>query len=107
MNFAVIRIGSAQYTVAVGDTVDVARLPGEAGQTIKLVDVLLVKDEKKTHVGKPTAKGASVEATIEAQYKGEKIDVRRFKAKVRERKHIGFRPQLTKLRITAIKTSDK
>lgn len=102
MTFAVIRIGSAQYTTHVGDTIDVAHLPGEAGQTITLSDVLLVSDGKKTQVGKPTVKGAVVEALIESQHKGDKVDVRRFKAKVRERKHIGFRPLLTKLRITSI-----
>lgn len=100
--FAVVRIGSAQYKIGVGDVIDVARLAGEAGETINVPDVLLVQDGKKTRVGKPTVKGASVEVKIEAQHKGEKLDVRRFKSKVRERRHIGFRPQLTRLLITAI-----
>lgn len=100
--FAIIRIGSAQYSVAVGDTIEVNRLEGQVGKTIKLSDVLLLHDGKKTHIGNPAVKGAVVEAVIEAQHKGEKIDVRRFKAKVRERKHIGFRWRLTKLRISAI-----
>lgn len=101
--FAVVRIGSSQYKVSVGDVIDVARMPGDVGETITVSDVLLLYDDGgKTKVGKPTVKGASVEAKIEAQYKGEKIDVRRFKSKVRERKHIGFRAQLTKLLITTI-----
>lgn len=102
MTFAVVRIGSTQYKVSVGDVIDVARLPGDVGETMKISDVLLTADGGETTVGKPTVKGAIVEAKIEAQYKGEKIDVRRFKSKVRERKHIGFRPQLTRLQITAI-----
>lgn len=102
MTFAVIRIGPAQYKVRVGDVIDVAHLAGEAGKTMKLTDVLLLSDGKKAKVGKPTIKGACVEAKIEQQYKGDKIDVRRFKSKVRERRHIGFRPHLTKLTITAI-----
>lgn len=100
--FAVVRIGSTQYKVSVGDVIDVARMSGEVGETIKVSDVLLTADGKETKVGRPMVKSASVEAKIEAQYKGDKIDVRRFKSKVRERKHIGFRPQLTKLLITAI-----
>lgn len=100
--FAVVRIGSAQHKLREGDTIDVARMPGQVGETVNFADVLLAYDGKETKVGKPTVKGASVEARIEAQYKGEKIDVHRFKAKVRERKHIGFRPQLTRLLITAI-----
>lgn len=100
--FAVVRIGSAQVKASVGDVIDVARLAGGVGETIKLSDVLLLSDGNETKVGKPIVKGASVEAKIEAQHKGEKIDVRRFKSKVRERKHIGFRPHLTRLQITAI-----
>ncbi|MBI3559652.1 50S ribosomal protein L21 [Candidatus Gottesmanbacteria bacterium] len=100
--FAIIRIGPTQYKVSVGDVIDVARMPGEVGDVITLSDMLLVADDKKVKVGKPTVKGTTIEAKIEAQYKGDKIDVRRFKSKVRERKHIGFRPQFTKLLITAI-----
>lgn len=102
MAVAVVRIGSKQYRVRVGDRLDVDRMDDEVGKTVTLSDVLLVQDGKKTTVGKPTVKGATVEATIEGQEKGEKIHIRRFKSKVRERKHIGFRPLLTKLRITAI-----
>ncbi len=100
--FAIIRIGPTQYKVSVGDVIDVPRMPGEVGDVITLSDMLLVADDKKVKVGKPTVKGTTIEAKIEAQYKGDKIDVRRFKSKVRERKHIGFRPQFTKLLITAI-----
>lgn len=102
ISFAVVRIGSEQRKVHAGDVIDVARLPGAVGETVTVSDVLLFTDGKTTKVGRPTVKGASVEARIEAQYKGDKIDIRRFKAKVRERRHIGFRPFLTKLAITAI-----
>ncbi|MBI4066175.1 50S ribosomal protein L21 [Candidatus Gottesmanbacteria bacterium] len=100
--FAVVRIGPAQYKVSVGDVIDIPRLPGDVGETFEVPDVLLLADGKAIKVGKPTVKGATVEAKIEAKYKGDKIDVRRFKSKVRERKHIGFRPSLTRLLITAI-----
>ena len=100
--FAIIRIGSGQFQVSEGDTIDVPRLPGEEGSTFKMSEVLLVNDGKTTKVGKPLVEGASVKATIAKQYKGEKIEVRRFKSKVRERRHIGFRPYLTKLTIVKI-----
>lgn len=100
--FAIIRIGPAQYKVSVGDVIEVARMPGEVGEVLSLSDVLLFEDDKKIKVGKPTVKRAAVEAKIEAHYKGDKIEIRRFKSKVRERKHIGFRSQRTRLLITAI-----
>ncbi|MEK7543795.1 MAG: 50S ribosomal protein L21 [Patescibacteria group bacterium] len=100
--FAIIQIGSTQLKVSVGDVIEVARMPGEVGDIVTLPNVLLVGDEGKVKVGTPTVKGSSVEAKIEAQHKGEKIHVRRYKSKVRERRHIGFRAYLTKLLITAI-----
>lgn len=101
--FAIIRIGSGQFQVREGDTIDVPRLEGDEGSTFKITDVLLLSDDKTTTVGKPRVEGASVKATITKQFKGKKIEVRRFKSKVRERRHIGFRPYLTQLTIEAIR----
>ncbi|MEK7141390.1 MAG: 50S ribosomal protein L21, partial [Patescibacteria group bacterium] len=75
---------------------------GEVGDVVTLSEVLLIDEDGKTTLGTPTVKGASVEAKIDAQHRGEKIHVRRFKSKVRERRHIGFRAELTRLQITAI-----
>ena len=100
--FAVVKIGSGQYKVSVGDEIDVPLMTGAAGAVISLPEVLLVSKEDGTKIGTPTVKGAKVKATIISHIKGEKVDVRRFKSKVRERRHVGFRAKLTKLRITAI-----
>ncbi len=100
--FAIVVVGGKQYKVAKGETITVDRLEGTVGDTISLDRVLLVSDGKKTKIGKPTVRGAKVIAKIAAQSKGEKIDVRRFKSKVRVRRHKGFRPQQTQLEITDI-----
>jgi large subunit ribosomal protein L21 len=100
--FAVVAIGGKQYKVAQGDKVIVDKLAGSVGDTVTIDAVKLVSDGKSTKVGTPTVKGAKVTAKIVAQGKGEKIDVRRFKSKVRERRHVGFRPQITTLEIASI-----
>ena len=100
--FAVVKIGPAQYKVSVGDEVDVPLMDGEVGAAVTFSEVLLVSEDDATKVGTPTVKGATVKAIIVSHYKGEKVDVRRFKSKVRERRHVGFRAKLTKLRITQI-----
>lgn len=100
--FAVVRIGPTQYKVSVGDLIEAATMTGEVGDVVTLSEVLLIDENGKTTLGTPTVKGASVEAKIDAQHRGEKIHVRRFKSKVRERRHIGFRAELTRLHITAI-----
>ncbi|MBI5620403.1 50S ribosomal protein L21 [Candidatus Gottesmanbacteria bacterium] len=100
--FAVVQIGSGQYKVSVGDRIDVPSMAGEVGDIVSLSHVLLTSDNDTTKVGTPTIKGATVSAKIESHHSGEKIHVRRFKSKVRERRHIGFRSKLTKLLITAM-----
>jgi large subunit ribosomal protein L21 len=100
--FAVVRISGKQYVVAKGDVIEVDKIAGSEGDTIALSDVLLTGADGKVVVGTPTVKGVSATAKILAQFKGEKIEVRRYKSKVRYRKHRGFRPQLTKLEIVAL-----
>lgn len=100
--FAIVVIGGKQYTVAKGDSISVERLPGNVGDTVTFDRVLLYSDGAHVKVGKPTVPRFSVKAKIVKHLAGEKIDVRRFKSKVRERRHIGFRPQLTMLEIISI-----
>ena len=100
--FAIVEIQGKQCKVSVGQTLSVERMEGEVGAIAKFDRVLMVSDEKTTKIGTPTVKGAVVSAKIIAQEKGEKLEVRRYKQKVRYRKHIGFRPQLTKLEIISI-----
>ncbi len=100
--FAVIAIGSKQYKVAKDDVITVDRLAGKVGEVITFDRVLLTGNDGKVKVGNPIVKGMQVTAKIIAHEKGVKIDVMRFKSKVRERRHIGFRAELTKLSILTI-----
>lgn len=102
--FAIVAIAGKQYKVTKGARLVVDKLDGEAGDSLKFERILLVSDEKKVIMGNPIVKGAMVRAKIVAQQKGEKLDVRRFKSKVRERRHIGFRPQETVVEIISITT---
>lgn len=100
--FAVVEIAGKQYRVKVGDVIDVSYIEGKEGSSLTFDRVLLISDDKKTTIGAPTVKGIVVKAKIVAQEKGEKINVRRFKQKVRYRKSTGFRPLVTKLEIVSI-----
>ena len=101
--FAIVKITGKQYTVKVGDVIEVDLLEGNASDVVTFSDVMLVKDEKNTHIGKPYVKGAVVTAKLIEQKQGEKVEVRRYKHKVRHRRHTGFRAQLSKLEITGVK----
>ncbi len=100
--YAVIRTGGKQYRVAAGDTVEVEKLVGDVGSAITLSDVLLVANGDTVIVGTPNVEGASVTAKISGQYKGEKIQILKYRPKKRIRVRRGHRQQITRLEIEAI-----
>jgi large subunit ribosomal protein L21 len=97
--YAVVRTGGKQYRVQEGRPVTIERLPGEAGQTVELNDVLLLADGENITVGAPTVEGARVVGTIREQGRAKKILVFRYKNKTRARKKNGHRQQFTTLMV--------
>ena len=101
--YAIIQDRNRQATVRKGDIVlcDLNR-PLAAGEKITFDQVLLVGDEGKVQVGKPTVKGASVSAEVLGEVKGEKVIAFRFKRRKGVRRKRGHRQKYTQVRITAI-----
>lgn len=98
MKYAVIKYQGHQYKVAEGQELLVDKLLDKSEP-----EVLLVADDGKVKVGKPILKEAKIKIKILAEeVKGEKLDIFKFKAKSRYRRHTGFRPQYTKLLIEKI-----
>ena len=62
--YAVVETGGKQYNATPGGTIDVEKLPGEAGEQITLDQVLLIVDGETVTVGRPTVAGATVTATV-------------------------------------------
>ena len=93
--FAVVRTGGKQYRVQEGRRVTIERLPGEAGQSVELNDVLLLADGENITIGTPAVEGARVLGTITEQGRAKKILVFRYKNKTRARKKNGHRQQFT------------
>ena len=62
--YAVLETGSKQYRVSAGDTLEIERLPVEAGKTFTFDRVLLVNADGKVTVGAPTVTGATVLADV-------------------------------------------
>ena len=100
--FAIVKIQGKQYKISPKDTIIIDRMEGEVGATVEFTDVLLVSDDKKTSIGTPFVSKKSVKAKILSHGKGEKLDVFRFRAKSRHRRHIGFRASQTTLEILSI-----
>jgi len=72
------------------------------GGKIELDEVLFISDEKNTLVGDPIIKGAKVTATSLGQFRGEKLIIFKYKAKVRYRKKRGHRQTFTRLTVNEI-----
>jgi large subunit ribosomal protein L21 len=99
--FAIVRTGGKQYRVAAGDKIAVEKLPGNAGDTVSLDDVLLAGDGGEVK----DSKSLTVSAEIIAQERGEKIIVFKKRRRHNYRRKQGHRQSLTLLRITAVGSS--
>jgi large subunit ribosomal protein L21 len=88
--------------VAVGNQLDVEKLPAEVGAEVEIAEVLMVSDDNGVQVGSPTVAGARVTATVVDHHRGEKIIVFKYKPKKRYRRKMGHRQDLTRLSITGI-----
>ncbi|MBK5911027.1 50S ribosomal protein L21 [Rhodothalassium salexigens] len=105
--YAVIKTGGKQYRVAKDDVIRVEKLAAEAGDTIKLTDVLMVGDDKGVTVGDPTIAGAEVSAEVVEQTRGDKVIIFKKKRRHTYRRTKGHRQHLTVLKITDIAAKKK
>jgi large subunit ribosomal protein L21 len=101
MNYAIIRSGSRQYQVKVGDKVIIDRLSDDVGKEIEFKDVLMTREGETIQIGTPTV-ASKVVGKIVRHLRGEKIYVEKFKAKVHYRRRTGFRADQTEVEITKI-----
>ncbi len=99
--YAVIKTGGKQYRVEQDDTITVERLPGDEGAEITIDQVLMVGGDNP-RIGTPTVDGASVQATIVEQSRGEKVIIFKKRRRQRSRTKNGHRQLHSVLKITAI-----
>ncbi len=99
MTIAVIQTGGKQYVVKAGDMITVEKLEGDINAAVQFT-VLLVADEQGTavQIGSPTL-SQTVSGKVTRQFRDEKIDVVKFKSKVRYRRRVGHRQPYTTVRI--------
>ena len=97
---AIIESGGKQYLVSKGDKIQVEKLPGSAGDTVKFEKVLFTSAGSDANFGKPTVSGAVVEGKILRQDRAKKVHVLKYKAKSKYRRKIGSRQHFTEVEIT-------
>ena len=100
--YAVVKSGGRQYRASVGDTIRVEKLPAGVGERLELDEVLLVVDDERVEIGRPTVEGAKVLATVVAQEKGPKIRIFKYRPRQGYRRRSGHRQRYTRLRVDEI-----
>jgi len=102
MRFAIIESGGKQYRAVEGQSIEVDRLPVEAGKQFNLERVLLMADGDEVMVGTPIVSGIEVKVTVADHIKGPKIDRFKYRPKKRIRVRGGHRQQYTRLMVDFI-----
>jgi large subunit ribosomal protein L21 len=100
--YAIVQSGGKQYRVQPGDELDLDLMAADEGSTVELDRVLMVSDGDKVQIGAPLVSGAKVVAEVIGEHKGKKIEVFRYKPKVRYRRHTGHRQPYTRVKINEI-----
>ncbi len=97
--FAIIKTGGKQYRVKKDDILLIEKVEGDNGAKITFNEVLAVADK----IGTPFVEGASVEAEIVKQARGEKVIVfKKIRRHGYKRKN-GHKQDLTLVKIVDIK----
>src|SRR5512139_774290 len=102
MRFAIVESGGKQYRAIEGRTIEVDRLPVDAGNKFDIERVLLMADGEDVLVGTPTVSDILVKVTVVDHIKGPKIDRFKYRPKKRIRVRGGHRQQYTRLLVDFI-----
>ena len=102
MRFAIVESGGKQYRAIEGRTIEVDRLPVDAGKKFDFERVLLMADGEDVLVGTPTIGDILVKVTVVDHIKGPKIDRFKYRPKKRIRVRGGHRQQFTRLLVDFI-----
>lgn len=104
--YAVVRTGGKQYRVTAGSIIEVEKLEGAAGDTLKLDEILSLSGDKAM-IGTPTVAGAFVTAQILEQGKADKVLIFKKKRRQHYKRKNGHRQRFTALHILSVSLNDK
>jgi large subunit ribosomal protein L21 len=104
--YAIVRCGGRQEKVSVDDVLNVDKLSGNVGSSIKLAPVLVVDDDNV--ISDPAkVSGYEITAEIVGDAAGPKINMIHYRNKTGYRRRLGHRQKYTQVRITGIGSPTK
>ncbi|KRP37531.1 MAG: 50S ribosomal protein L21 [Opitutaceae bacterium BACL24 MAG-120322-bin51] len=100
---ATIKTQGRQFTVTEGDVLKVNSFPNtEAGDTIDIIEVLMIGEGADVRFGAPLIEGAIVKVTILENKKDKKVIVFKKKRRQGYKKRRGHRQHLSVIKIESI-----
>lgn len=105
--YAIVETGGKQYQMEEGKYLKVELLEGDKDSKVLFDKIVMLANGKKSKVGQPYVKGASVEGTILDHGREKKVLVYKQRPKKGYRKKQGHRQGFTKVMITKIRTSEQ
>ena len=99
--YAIVKTGGKQYKVALGDKLNVEKLPAEVGDKVELATICVV-DGKDVIADPAKAAETKVQAVVVDQFKDKKVIVFKFKKRKNYKRKRGHRQNLTRIQIVQI-----
>lgn len=100
--YAIIRTGGKQFKISPGDTIRVEKIPGQAGETVEMKDVLFYTEGENVLTGKPLLPNVKVLGEILAHHRAKKVIIFKKKRRKGYSKKTGHRQSFTSLKIKEI-----
>jgi len=100
--YAIVELGSSQYKISEGDTINIDRLDKDAGKSFKIDKVMLFANGNKVEVGQPYLKDVKVTAKVVDQLRGPKTEAFKYRRRKGSQQKIGHRKNLSAVSITKI-----
>ena len=102
--YVVVATGGKQCVFRPGQKYWIEKLDHDVGSEVELDQVLFLKDDKKTEIGRPFVAGAKVKVKVLAQGRDKKVKVLKFKRRKNYMKCAGHRQDKTQILVESVVT---
>jgi len=100
--YAIVKTGGTQLKVSPFDVIRVPKMASPEGEELKLGEVLLIRSQEGTMIGRPVVEGAEVSAKVLGHGRYRKVRGFKFKKRKKYRRTWGAREAYTEVVITGI-----
>ena len=105
--YAIVEDSGTQIKLTSGDILEVDLRECNDGDTLTFNKVLMIGGEGKPTLGTPYVEGASVAVEVLEEFKGEKLDIIKFKRRKGYRRKTGHRQRYLRIKVGEISASAK